>query len=100
MPETRQHQVYQNGVLISSTPYTVSDAQLRSEQAESRLRAGRAQLRQDMQDAATFAAGSGALTATQLTNILRQVAAGIARTDRAILDLMLILAFQQDDGAE
>lgn len=79
---------------IAETSEIVSDEELRLLAAIARLAAGRPQLRQDMQDALAAAANTNLPAAT------RQIAAGIARTDRAILDLMLVLNRQRDDGAD
>lgn len=100
MPETRQKQDFVNGVLIDSTPYEVGDAQLRTEAATARLVAGRAQLRQLRNQAQSASNAAGGLTLAQLTAQHRQLAGAVAILAQTLMDVELVLAYQQDDGAE
>lgn len=100
MPETRQRQHFQNGVLISSTPYEVSDAQLRLDAAIARLVAGRSQLRQIRNQAQAASDATGGLTLAQLTTQHRQLAGAVAVLAQTLMDVELVLAHQQDDGVE
>jgi hypothetical protein len=100
MPQTRQYQVFQNGVLISSTPYDVSDAQLRGEAAVARLIQGRSLLRQIRTQAQAASDATGALTLAQLTTQFRQLAGAVATLAQTLMDVELVLALQQDDGSD
>lgn len=100
MPETRFRETYQDGRLITRTAYEVADAELRRDAAEARLRSSRAAVRQARQAARTFADASGPLTAAQLTTASRQLAASVALLSQTLMDVELLLAWQEDDGAE
>jgi hypothetical protein len=66
MPQTDQDDVYQNGVLISRTPRTLSDAEIQRRDAPTRLRNQYNVLRQWSIDAAAVSAAGGTPTAAQL----------------------------------
>ena len=100
MPETRHIETYRDGLLLSRTPYEVPDAQLRAEAAERRLRDGRAQLRAIRQQAAAARDATGALTLVQLTAQHRQLAGAVATLAQTLMDLEMVMAVQQDDGAD
>lgn len=73
MPRTDTNEVYQNGVLVSSTQVTISDAQLLLEQAPQNLIAAYTTLRSWAQDAATTSGNWANLTAAQKDNIAHVV---------------------------
>lgn len=100
MPQIDFDEVFQNGVRISSTPRTVSDAEIRARNAEQRLRAGRTQLRAIRTQAQAAADSVTALTLVQLTTQFRQLAQAVAVLARHQMDTELIMAWQQDDGQD
>ena len=100
MPETAFDEVFQNGVKLSSTPRTVTDAEIRARNAEQRLRAGRTQLRAIRTQAQAAADSAAALTLAQLTSQFRQVCAGFGVLAQTLMDIELIMAWQQDDGQD
>jgi hypothetical protein len=100
MPETVQDEVFLNGALVSRTPRTVSDAELRVRAATQRLINGRAQLRQIRNQAQTAADATATLTLAQLTGQFRQLAGAVAVLSQTLMDIELVLAYQQDDGSE
>lgn len=85
---------------VSRVTRVLTPLEVRANAAEARLRAGRATLRATQQQAQTFADGAGALTLAQLTNTARQLAGGIALLAQTLMDIELMLAYQQDDGVE
>jgi hypothetical protein len=74
MPETRQHEVYRNGALISSTPYEVSDADLEHEQAAAQLRLAMARLGQIATQADVVAAQGANVSQAQIKGLFSAVA--------------------------
>jgi len=100
MPQIDFDEVFQNGVKLSSTPRTVTDAERRARNAEQRLRAGRTQLRTIRDSAQAAANSTTTLTLAQLTSQFRQVCAGFGVLVQTLMDIELITAWQQDDGQD
>ena len=100
MPETRQQQNFVNGVLVSSTPYQVSDAQLRGEAAIARLINGRTQLRQIRDQAQAASSGGAFANLAAASTAIRQIAGAVNVLAQTLMDLELIAAYQQDDGSD
>lgn len=96
MPQSRPTQNFTNGVLTSTTPFTVDDIQLRAEAAETRLRTGRARLRQIRTQSQAAADAGLALSLLQQLRLCQAVA-DMAQT---LMDLELLFAVQADDGAD
>jgi hypothetical protein len=74
MPETRQHERYQNGALISSTPYEVSDADLEHERAAALLRAAYVRMGEIATQADAVAAQGANVSQAQLKGLFGAVA--------------------------
>lgn len=88
MPETRYHEDYRNGQMVSRTAYEVSDDQMEREQATTRLRACLPRLLNSAQQAEAMSQQGPALTLLQLTIQQRQIAGllgDIARDLRAVV---------------
>lgn len=100
MPEIAQDEVFQNGVLLSRTPRTVTDAEIRARNAEQRLRAGRAQLRTIRTQAQAAADSATALTLVQLTTQFRTLCGAVATLAQTLMDIELITAWHQHDGQD
>lgn len=100
MPEIVFDEEYQNGQLVRRVERTVPDSALRARAAQTRLTQGRAALRQIRTQAQTASDATGALTLAQLTTQFRQLAGATATLTQTLMDIELILAFQQDDGTE
>ena len=101
MPEIAQDQLFDGrGNVLTSTPRTVPDVNIRARNAVGRLVAGRTQLRAIRTQAQAAADASTALTLVQLTNQFRQLAQAVAILAQHQLDIELVMAWQQDDGQD
>jgi hypothetical protein len=74
MPETRQHEVYRNGALVSSTPYEVSDADLDHERAATLLRAAYVRMGEIATQADAVAAQGANVSQAQIKGLFSAVA--------------------------
>ena len=100
MPAQAFDDEYKDGVLLKRTARTVSDAELRWQAAQARLIAGRGQLRQIRTQAQAAADASATLTLVQLTNQFRTLCGAVATLTQTLMDIELMIAWQQDDGAD
>ena len=98
MPRSQPIQNYKDSVLISSTPFTVQDDEIRRDAALTRLVTGRAALRALRVQSQAFSDGVSVLTLAQLTTAARQLAGAVATLTQTLMDIELIAAHQQDDG--
>lgn len=100
MPQQRTHSIYRDGELISATPYTVPDEQIRRETAEAALRGTRQQIRADIAEAQADRDAASAATLNQLQAIVRRALArelAALRRERAAL---LLAGMDGDDGQD
>lgn len=100
MPTIELDEVFKDGVKISSVQRTVSGVELRSRAAYARLVAGRTQLRQIRTQAQAAADSATALTLVQITAQFRTLCGGVATLAQTLMDIELMMAWQQDDGAD
>lgn len=89
--------IYSGGVF---TPRVLSPDEQRRLAAIARLTTGRTQLRQVRTQAQAASDATGALTLAQLTAQFRTAMGGVAILAQTLMDVELILAFQQDDGSD
>lgn len=88
---------YANGTF---TPRTVTPSEQRAQVAQARLVQGRAQLRAIRTQAQAAADSTTALTLVQLTNQFRQLVGAVATLTQTLMDIELVMAWQQDDGSD
>lgn len=81
-------------------PRVLPPDEQRMRDAIRRLTSGRAQLRQIRVQAQAASDAPGPLTLAQLTTQFRQLAGAVATLAQTTMDVELVLAYQQDDGAE
>lgn len=89
MPRTDTNEVYRNGVLVSSSQVTVSDAQLVIEQAPQNLIAAYTTLRAWAQDAATTSNNWATLTAAQKDTVQLTVVTRLGHLFNHLADLLI-----------
>ena len=88
---------YANGTF---TPRTVTPSEQRATAAQARLVQGRTQLRKIRTQAQAASDASTALTLVQLTSQFRQLAGAVATLAQTLMDIELMMAWQQDDGGD
>lgn len=101
MPEIAQDQLFDGrGNVLTSTPRTVPNVDIRARNAVGRLVAGRTQLRAIRTQAQAAADASTALTLVQLTTQFRKMAQAVAIETQTLMDIVRIMEWQQDDGQD
>ena len=88
---------YANGTFA---PRTLTLSEQRATAATARLVRGRAQLRAIRAQAQAAADSTTALTLVQLTNQFRQLVGAVATLTQTLMDIELVMAWQQDDGSD